>query len=58
MTRQPLKMQGRGFLGEAWQWVKERAREAGEIADEIFRQPPSAGASIGARGMRGLLAQA
>lgn len=29
MKQQPLTMQGRGFLGEAWRWVKERMAVAG-----------------------------
>jgi hypothetical protein len=59
MTQQhAMNRQGRGFLGSVWHWLEERLASAAKLADEIFRQPPSGTANIGASGMRGLLALA
>ena len=53
--QQTMNRQG---LGGVWHWVEERMASAAQLAEEIFRQPPSGTANIGARGMRGLLALA
>ena len=56
--QQAIKRQGRGHLGDVWRWVQERLADAAELADEIFRQPPTGTSSVGARGLRGMLALA